>query len=559
MRMTRRTALATLGAGAGLAIESSAIPRGNVPADIVRRHDAAVRHYLEIQVTEPTSRGYGNIPTLTPDGKNLGVYAPTAASGLIATFMAAYLYPESQFHRNALLVERMKLAVSFLRKAQHDDGLIDYVNTNFDSPPDTAFTCLGVATAACLANRARERELVAVTEPFLRKAARGMATGGVHTPNHRWVVSSALAQINEVFPDPALVRRIDQWLAEGIDIDADGQYTERSTTVYNPICDRAFTVMAAKLNRPALLEPVRKNLESMLYLLHADYGVVTEISRRQDRNTEGDMSRYWFPLRYLAVKDQNGQFAALAGYYDEISASLPELMEYPEILGPAPAPVAPPHDYARVFKELGIVRFRRGAVSSTLLSGDAGFFASRANGVVIQAIRFAGAFFGKGQFEGAAIKRAGDHYILSQHLEAGYYQPLEPPRRVAAGEWSRTRPERRETQRCSLDQRVALRETPRGFQIRIQSSGTKQVPIAVEVSLRQGGRLEGCETTAPGVALLAAGRAKYTGTNGSVRFGPGICEHRWTEIRGALPKLPGTSVYLTGFTPFDHTLEIEWA
>jgi hypothetical protein len=385
-----------------------------------------------------------------------------------------------------------------------------------------------------------------------------MATGGVHTPNHRWVVSSALAQINEIFPDPSYVRRIDQWLAEGVDIDADGQYTERSTTIYNAICDRAFTVMAAKLNRPSLLDPVRKNLESMLYLLHADFDVVTEISRRQDRSTEGNMSRYWFPLRYLAVKDQNGQFAALANRYDESSASLPELMEYPEMSGGMPALIAPPDNYMRTFKEVGIVRFRRGLVSSTLLSGDATFFASRGHGLVIQAVRLACAFFGKGQFEGAAIGRAGDAYTLSQRLEAGYYQPLDPPQRVAAGEWGHIRAERRETQRCFLQQSVALKETAHGFQMRIQSEGTRGVPIAVEINLRDGGRLEGCEIVEPGVALLPSGYAKYAGANGAVRFGPGIRKHRWTNIRGALPKLPGSSVYLTGFTPFDHTVSIDW-
>jgi hypothetical protein len=44
----------------------------------------------------------------------------------------------------------------------------------------------------------------------------------------------------------------------------------------------------------------------------------------------------------------------------------------------------------------------------------------------------------------------------------------------------------------------------------------------------------------------------------AVRFGPGLRQHIYTQVRGAEPKLPGTSVYLCGYTPFDHTLTFEW-
>ena len=32
-----------------------------------------------------------------------------------------------------------------------------------------------------------------------------------------------------------------------------------------------------------------------------------------------------------------------------------------------------------------------------------------------------------------------------------------------------------------------------------------------------------------------------------------------TQLRGAEPKLTGQSVYITGYTPFDHTVRFEWA
>src|ERR1700728_2720660 len=91
---------------------------------------------------------------------------------------------------------------------------------------------------------------------FLVSAGEALATGGVHTPNHRWVVSSALAQLNSLFPSAKYVDRIDDWLDEGVFCDVDGQFEERSTGIYSRVVDNAMITMARLLNRPQLLEPV---------------------------------------------------------------------------------------------------------------------------------------------------------------------------------------------------------------------------------------------------------------------------------------------------------------
>ncbi len=546
LELTRREALgAMLAVGAPPAVE---------PA-ILKRHDESIERLLKLQITDPSSRWCGVYPD------DFGLHHAGTAGGILETFTAAFLHPGSKFHRDNALVERMRPAAGYLQRAQNEQGNIDLLITNFNSPPDTAFVVQNVATAACLARRNGERELEGFLEPFLRKAGAGLAAGGVHTPNHRWVVCSALAQLHELFSEPAYVRRIDQWLAEGIDIDEDGQYTERSTLVYNVAVDHALLVMAVKLKRPELLEPVRRNLDSMLYLLHPGYEVVTEISRRQDQYERGDIGRYWFPLRYLAVRDGDGRFATLADAFAVRYARLAALMEYPELAqaGPAHAPV--PEFYERQFPAVGIARIRRGLTSATLiLGGSSRFFTLRRGAAVVNAVRFASAFFGKGQFVPQKAEKRGDSYVFTQALEGDYMQPLERPYRVGPAEWYKSRAERRRSETCKLEQAAAVTETATGFHVRIRARGTAGVPVAVEINLREGGTLEGCEPV-PRVSdawLLGSQQAVYRAGGDEIRFGPGLALHRYTQVRMAEPKLPGPSVYLTGYTPFDHTLEFKW-
>lgn len=520
-----------------------------IPNEVVARHDDAVDRLLRAQITDPASRFAGS------SEDSSGLHTAGSAGGLLTACATAFLQPASRFYRAPLMVERCRLAAGFLERAQTPDGNIDLLTTNFNSPPDTGFVVHGVGSAACLARRAGSRELLGLMEKFLRRAGAAMARGGVHTPNHRWVVSSALAQIHEVFPDAAYPRRIDQWLAEGIDMDADGQWTERSTGVYNTVCDRAYTVLAAKLKRPELLEPVRRNLDSMLYLLHPGYEVVTEISRRQDQYERQDMAGYWFPLQYLAVHDRNGRYATLARHFAPRAASLTALMEYPELQESVElAPV--PDDYVKLLPAIEALRIRRGPMSATvMLRGDSHFLGFRRGGAVIHSVRFASAFFGKGQFVPSGWKRDGDAYELTQSLEAGYYQPFDPPRRVQAGEWGKVRQQRRQSEICRLVQSARVTQAQDGVRVRLRVSGTPNVPVAVEIGLREGGKLEGC-VESHGSWILQQGYATYRVGDDVVRFGPGLREHSYTQVRGAEPALPGIRVYLCGYTPFDRELEI---
>ncbi len=519
---------------------------------LVRRHDAYLDNLLSKQITSPADPNNGNFPD------DYGIFFAGTPGGIIDASVAAYLCPQSRHHQSAALIERIRLAAGWMVRNQLPSGNFDLPITNFNSPPDTAFITHGFAAAALLARQGNLVEVSALIEPILRRMAAALAVGGVHTPNHRWVVCEALAQMHELFKEESYLRRIDQWLNETIDIDADGQFNERSTTIYNAVTDRALTVLAHKLNRPELLDPVRRNLDAMLYLLHADGEVVTEISNRQDAFERGDMRRYWFPLHYLAVLDRNPRYSTLArGYANHASLSLS--MIYPQLRQSLP-PAAPlPDNYVRDLPSIHAARIRRGPRSASILwSGVNRFFAFRNGACVIEGVRFASAFFGKGQFVPSSLKKTGDAYQLTQILEGPYYQPIDPPRPIPAQDYGPTRPLRRRSEVCRLTQTASIRETPTGFEIEFSAQGTPNVPISIEILFRQGTALDGVSPVAAADSfLLPAGFATARSGSDTIRVGPGLGAHRWTQLRGAAPKLPGPSIYLCALTPLRHTVKIE--
>lgn len=524
---------------------------GGMPREVIQRHDKQVEDLLQRQEMNPQAAGFGG------SADAFGLYHAGTGGALAHAFLAAFACEGSRFHKDRLMIQRTHAAAAFLHRRQHEDGTIDLVITNFHSPPDLGFVVHNVAAAAELARLAGSKEAEGALAPFLRKAKGALLSGGVHTPNHRWVVCEALAMLHHLEPDERCLRRMDQWLAEGIDIDEDGQYSERSTGVYNPVTNKALLVTALRAGRQELLGPVRRNLESMLYLLHPDGEVVTEISTRQDQFTRASMDRYWFPLRYLAILDGDGRWAALASQLEPRAGGVSEFLRYPELQRPLPAAADLPDNYHRQMKALRVARIRRGAWDATvLMNGNSRFLSMRHGSCAIEGVRFASAFFGKGQFRCQRWAPVPGGYRLAQSLEGVYFQPLDPPERVTAENFAALRARRRQSEVQKMEYEAAVTETGQGISVRIRADGTAHVPLAVEVILRDEAELRNVEPAPAGEKsfLLKDGFCEVRTGGRGFRFGPGVGAHAYTEVRGAEPKPSGKSVYLCGFTPFDHTV-----
>src|SRR5262245_9474927 len=302
-------------------------------------------------------------------------------AGDLQGLAAAFCAPESSFHKAGPLVAPMEKASRFLLEAQYPDGTID--SGNLESPPDTGFVVEAVCPVLTVLRKTDSALTHSVKEnlgKFILAAGEALVTGGVHTPNHRWVICSALAQTNALFPASKYVNRIDDWLGEGIYIDADGQYPERSAGIYSRVEDYAFVTMARLLGRPELLEPARKNLEMTIYYTHPDGEVETVGSRRQDQFMTASIANYHLEYRYLAIKDRNRAFAGavrliegMESEMNRLTGSLIYIIEEPlfreKLPEASPIPLLP-EDYAKFFVNSSLARIRRGKVSATIYGGS---------------------------------------------------------------------------------------------------------------------------------------------------------------------------------------------
>ncbi|WP_454050079.1 hypothetical protein [Cellulomonas sp. Marseille-Q8402] len=348
--------------------------------------------------------------------------------------------------------------VAHLERSQGPTGLFD--GDNLVSPPDSSFTfndlCLtlelldaqGSPGPADVAGRLR-----AVAE----RAVEALLVGGVHTPNHRWELSAALAGLHRLTGDDRLVARADEWLAEGVDIDADGFYSERSPNYAAYVSNPSLLTLARLLDRPALLGPVRASLLSLVPLVDDDGEVVSVHSRRQDQRETFRVHAFAGQLRRFAVTDGDARLARLAALACadprlECSRELTDGLVDPARLAVLPATV-PPDDGTVVLPTVGLVRHRSGSTTTTVFGGSdhartrrvasglansATLVQHRRGAARLLALRVAPAFFDTGAFRPGALAVHGQRVSLTGETVSGYYQPLAAGLRRADGAYRLT-------------------------------------------------------------------------------------------------------------------------
>ncbi|MGC8781323.1 MAG: hypothetical protein ACP5UQ_10695, partial [Anaerolineae bacterium] len=373
-------------------------------ADVLPFLERRVDDLALCQIADPRSSDYGAL--VSPEyGMTWGQLDAGFITACAYRFLAARALGDERriAAARALLPSALRAADALLR-SQRPGGLLDLITVNYDSSPDTGFTVQQLCTVIELGRPAAADDpdwsaLLGKIEQFIRRAVPGLMDGGFHTPNHRWVIASALAQAGHLFPDLDVRRTVDAYLAEGIDLDAEGFFIERSVGVYDAVNDRSLLLIAENYGWPGAVEAVERNLALDLRLLHADGTAETGLSRRQDYGTrEVALGLAACLLMYHGMRP-NPTFVRAAQWLWEQAPAPPGHLEWLLYAllkyGDPPAADAPlPDDFALHLPANGIYRVRRGLLSATFFRDATRLLSLTFGAAELTSVKISATYFG---------------------------------------------------------------------------------------------------------------------------------------------------------------------
>ncbi|MBQ8162214.1 MAG: hypothetical protein IJ083_15925 [Clostridia bacterium] len=513
----------------------------------------------------------------TPSGEYVpgNLFTDTRNQGFsISQVFFAYLTPESRHCLKESVADSLSLALSWEEEHLRENGSMDLATCNFASAPDTAFTVnallmplMYLHTNESLAALPGVASLADRLRHLIFRACEGIIAGGFHTPNHRWAIAACLKTAGRLLENQDFSRTADLYLAEGLDIDADGEFAERSTGTYNLVNDDQMIRLYLATGERMYLDAACANLRMMRCYMEPDDTIFTMNSTRQDHGTRVYPEGYAILCALCGYLSEDASLLDDAEKYFQASlrhGRVPRGLEWLKIFPDMDAMMRKgdhhPVEYHRFFPASGIVRLRRDTWSMTLLDGKPDFLYFQSQTQRLSMSIYANVC-DKRHFLSSGITREEDGYTLCCHWDSWYYEPFGEERETR--DWWQMDNEHTRQKKIlgGLDMHIHVKPLPDGFSMRIKATGLDRVPVRLEVTLPSGTLLRGESffmRTVPGSSVHAQeGFLESQADDGSIlSFGPCFSEHMVQYRMGnALPQSSdGFTAFLNALTPFDREI-----
>ena len=537
-------------------------------AELLARHDAYIETLLARQITTPGDPRYGGFWT-----ENFHV-EPRQSGFFLGDMMAAYCTEDSRWYLSDRLADAIRADLTYMENHQRPDGCFDLTPCNYASPPDTAFMMNAVLCGWWLLEKCRAPEADFMRQRVYRlidSTSRGIAAGGFHTPNHRWAIAACLLSCAKITGNEALVVRANEYLREGLDINQDGEFAERSAGNYNQVNDDQMIRLFLATGDEKFLEAAASNLRMMYCYIDPDNSVFTNNSTRQDLGRKVYTDTYYILFLLVGWLLKRPDLGAMAEWIWQdcrrrgtYPPGVEWLLLFPEMDGyGADAPFMKPFErYDRLFPDSDIARIRAGRWSASLLKGKANCLYFH-HGSFSMYMTIYSNLCDRRNFLAGDLVPTESGYCMTAHAAGWYYLPF-PEKPETSDWWQMDNPNRRpKTEGLPLDTILNIVKRPDGIDLHIKTEGIDQLPLRMEFSFLPGGYVRTehfLPRATPGQSITVVdGVVEACGPGGeTITIGPAFSAHDFTDRMGGAYPLSQNhyTVYFTAYTPVDRVIRI---
>lgn len=540
-------------------------------AELLRDLDERVAGLLERQITLEGDPRFGGFWT---DEFHV---EPRQSGFFLGDMVSAFVTEESRWHLHPEMAEAIRRDLVYMKEHQRPDGCFDLTPCNYASPPDTAFMVNAMLNGWWLLEKCTAKEADFIRKPMydlIDSASRGIAKGGFHTPNHRWAIASCLLNCEKITGNPELSERAQQYLQEGLDINEDGEFAERSAGNYNQVNDDQMIRLFKATGDTRFLEAAAKNLEMMYCYFDPDNSVFTNNSTRQDMGKKVYADTYYIFYLFTAWFLKREDLGRMAGYIWQdcrrrgtIPPGAEWVLLYPEMdgYGEEDGFDPPITKVDRLFPESNIARIREGKWSCSLLKGKPNCLYFQ-HGSFSMYMTLYSNLCDRRNFLADTLEKTENGYILRSHAAGWYYLPYDE-KPATSDWWKMDCPHtRKKTEGLPLDTELVIEKTEDGIDLTIRTSGIDQLPLRAEFSFLPGGYVRTehfIQRSLPGESInVLSGMVEACGEKGEcILLDSAFGAHDFRDrMGGAYPLSPNHyTVFFTAYTPVEKTIRIRAA
>lgn len=533
---------------------------------IVKDNDQRVKNALRIQVIDESSPYHGGCP----DARDLMDAKYTVYR--VYDMVGAYSNSGSVYYKDGKLAERIMLALDYVSRFHHEDGLFDLISCNFHSAPDTAFIVKRMLPVLhYLRGIQRDKwqeKIYQKMYDIARKAAFGLLVGGFHTPNHRWAIASNLIECAEFFDEPKFAETAQIYLAEGIDCNEDGEFAEKSAGNYNRINNDAMITIGRCTKDDTFFEYAVRNLRMMLTYIEPDGTIFTANSTRQDNGKRIYPKYYYWEYLTMGAERDIPEFLDFANYIFELveenHLSAPDIlihyMNRPDLIDFEWEGCGQLTNFERMYSESGISRVRRGDFTYTLMKGKSNFLYFSTSSLDV-AVKIGGCICEHRAFIPETFEKTEDGYLLTQVMKGWYYLPFKEDQGTSDW-WKMDHTKRDKKLGPDLTIEARIREVENGVEVNVKLHGIERAPFRVELAVL-GARKADSDAFAMydliGKRILVKqGNVRLTNGLDAVDIGPAFGTHGHIDGMFGSEAFDSSSftMYFTDYSEFDHTFTI---